>query len=540
MKKFKRFFLIFITCTMITGCNLVSNKDANHIFTYAMTEGWQTLDSTLAHDSASYALIHTFMEGLYEYGRNSEGKLKPVKCFLKSLHALDDKKTYKIVLKKNIKWSNGENITAKDFVYAWKRALTLHSKDAIYMTSEGIHIKGADEIYNKGADANILGVSAKNNQTLIVEMTNKIEKNILVDYFILPVFYPLNQKYVESQGDAYGTSSSHILTNGPFKITSLSKDKAELVKWDGYYENHKVHLNKIKILFNEKNDNIVKKFDKAQIDLGTTYGSKLQKYKRKATFTNMPSGIEWMLLPNFKSKSMQYRNMRKAISFAINSNDLEKNKMCTALLDGNDNVFDKPKGLVPNNIEYNSLSMNIRDISTAEKKYSKKSAKKIINRYYKDNGINNLKLTIAYPAEYDISTLISANLKEYLEAINGVKVNLVKYREEDKEQYDLTLIRRQARANNGILFVDMLASSGNLSNYNNTEYDNIITNIKKADSYDERFNLIIDAEVKAVNEDYAAIPVAQQSYAILSRMDANNLDFIPFGVPINFKHVTLN
>ena len=540
MKKFKRFFLIFITCTMITGCNLVSNKDANHIFTYAMTEGWQTLDSTLAHDSASYALIHTFMEGLYEYGRNIEGKLKPVKCLLKSLHALDDKKTYKIVLKKNIKWSNGENITAKDFVYAWKRALTLHSKDAIYMTSEGIHIKGADEIYNKGADANILGVSAKNNQTLIVEMTNKIEKNILVDYFILPVFYPLNQKYVESQGDAYGTSSSHILTNGPFKITSLSKDKAELVKWDGYYENHKVHLNKIKILFNEKNDNIVKKFDKAQIDLGTTYGSKLQKYKRKATFTNMPSGIEWMLLPNFKSKSMQYRNMRKAISFAINSNDLEKNKMCTALLDGNDNVFDKQKGLVPNNIEYNSLSMNIRDISTAEKKYSKKSAKKIINRYYKDNGINNLKLTIAYPAEYDISTLISANLKEYLEAINGVKVNLVKYREEDKEQYDLTLIRRQARANNGILFVDMLASSGNLSNYNNTEYDNIITNIKKADSYDERFNLIIDAEVKAVNEDYAAIPVAQQSYAILSRMDANNLDFIPFGVPINFKHVTLN
>ena len=136
--------------------------------------------------------------------------------------------------------------------------------------------------------------------------------------------------------------------------------------------------------------------------------------------------------------------------------------------------------------------------------------------------------------------MISANLKEYLEAINGVKVNLVKYREEDKEQYDLTLIRRQARANNGILFVDMLASSGNLSNYNNTEYDNIITNIKKADSYDERFNLIIDAEVKAVNEDYAAIPVAQQSYAILSRMDANNLDFIPFGVPINFKHVTLN
>lgn len=540
MKKIKRFFLISISCIMISGCNLVSNKGANHIFTYAMSEGWQTLDSSIAHDSASYTLIHTFMEGLYEYGMNSEGKLKPEECLLKSLHASDDKKTYKIVLKKNIKWSNGENITANDFVYAWKRALTLHTKDAIYMTSEGIHIKGADEIYNKGADANILGVSAKNNQTLIVEMTNKIEKNILVDYFTLPVFYPLNQKYVESQGDAYGTSSSHILTNGPFKIISISKEKAELAKWDNYYDNNKVHLNNIKILFNEKNGDIVKKFDKAQIDLGITYGPKLQKYKQKATLTKMPSGIEWMLLPNFKSKSMQYLNMRKAVSFAINSDDLEKNKMCTALLDRNDNVFDKPKGLVPNNIEYNSLSANIRDVSTAEKKYSKKISEKIVNRYYKDNGINNLKLTIAYPAEYDIATLISTNLKEYLEAINGVKVNLVKYKEEEKEQYDLTLIRRQARANNGILFVDMLTSSANISNYNNTDYDNIITNIKKAKSYDERFNLIVDAEVKAVNEDYAAIPVAQQSYAILSRMDANNLDFIPFGVPINFKHVTLN
>lgn len=158
-----------LSVTLLAGCGLTANKDTNHILSYAMGEKWQTLDSSKANDRASYTLIHTFMEGLYEYKRNDDGILKPKADLVKKLKHSDDMKIYTIQLRKNAKWSNGDQITANDFVYSWRRALTMHTENAKYMTSEGIHIKGADEIYAGKANADTLGVQEKNKHKLVID-----------------------------------------------------------------------------------------------------------------------------------------------------------------------------------------------------------------------------------------------------------------------------------------------------------------------------------------------------------------------------------
>ena len=539
MSKLKRFFILCLSVGLLTGCGLTANKDSNHIFTYAMGEKWQTLDSSKANDRTSYTLIHTFMEGLYEYKRNDDGILKPKADLVKKLKHSDDMKVYTIQLRKNAKWSNGDQITANDFVYSWRRALTMHTENAKYMTSEGIHIKGADEIYAGKAKADTLGVQEKNKHTLVIEMTKEIEKAKLIDYLTLPVFYPLNMKFVEEKGKSYGTSMSNVLTNGPFKLHSLTNNKAVVYKWNQYYDEKKVKLNGIEMLFNVENSERIKMFDHAQIDLVSVWGPELKKYKKKSTLTGMPAGVMWSLLPNFKSNTMRSKSLRKAISLSINRSELEKNQMRSALLNSKDDVIDLPDGLVPKNIEYDTLERNIRELSKAEVHYSKKKAKKIVKNYLKSNNLKDIHLTLAYPTDYEIGQFIAKELKKDIEKNKGTKVDLVEYNPANKDQYDLTLVRREAVANDGAVFVDMLSSNNGLSNYHNHEYDVMIEKIKNPDSYDDKFDMIAEAELKAVN-DYAAIPIAQQSYAILSRMNALNVDFVQFGVPINFKYVELS
>ena len=528
-----------LSVTLLAGCGLTANKDTNHILSYAMGEKWQTLDSSKANDRASYTLIHTFMEGLYEYKRNDDGILKPKADLVKKLKHSDDMKIYTIQLRKNAKWSNGDQITANDFVYSWRRALTMHTENAKYMTSEGIHIKGADEIYAGKANADTLGVQEKNKHTLVIEMTKEIEKAKLIDYLTLPVFYPLNMKFVEEKGKSYGTSMSNVLTNGPFKLHSLTNNKAVVYKWNQYYDEKKVKLNGIEMLFNVENSERIKMFDHAQIDLVSVWGPELKKYKKKSTLTGMPAGVMWSLLPNFKSNTMRSKSLRKAISLSINRSELEKNQMRSALLNSKDDVIDLPDGLVPKNIEYDTLERNIRELSKAEVHYSKKKAKKIVKNYLKSNNLKDIHLTLAYSHDYEISQFIAKELKKDIEKNKGIKVELVEYNPTNKDQYDLTLVRREAVANDGAVFVDMLSTNNGLSNYHNHEYDAMIEKIKNPDSYDDKFDMIAEAELKAIN-DYAAIPIAQQSYAILSRMNALNVDFVQFGVPINFKYVELS
>ena len=100
MSKLRRFFVLCLSVGLLTGCGLTANKDSNHIFTYAMGEKWQTLDSSKANDRTSYTLIHTFMEGLYEYKRNDDGILKPKADLVKKLKHSDDMKVYTIQLRK--------------------------------------------------------------------------------------------------------------------------------------------------------------------------------------------------------------------------------------------------------------------------------------------------------------------------------------------------------------------------------------------------------------------------------------------------------
>ena len=238
MSLFKRMITLTLVLTMMTGCSFVNNAGAQKIFNFADSGYVTSLDASKAIDETSTNVIQAFGDGLYAY--NVKSKLKP--AIAKSVEVSDDGKTYTFEIRKNVKWSNGDPVTAEDFVYAWKRALSMRSDASKLLTSYGAAIEGADEIYNGKKSADTLGVYVKDKK-LVVNLAYKTSR--FMDLVTQPVFFPLNQKFVETQGDKYGTSPKTLLSCGTYKVSSISKDKIILKKNKTCYIAKKTNIDRI-------------------------------------------------------------------------------------------------------------------------------------------------------------------------------------------------------------------------------------------------------------------------------------------------------
>ncbi|MSE22631.1 peptide ABC transporter substrate-binding protein, partial [Lactobacillus parabuchneri] len=101
------------------------------------------------------------------------------------------------------KWTNGDPVTAKDFVYSWQRTVApkTASQDAFYF----FQVKNAEDINSGKKPVSSLGIKADGNYKLEVTLTKPVTyfKKLLA----WPLFFPMNQKVVNKLGNKYGTAS---------------------------------------------------------------------------------------------------------------------------------------------------------------------------------------------------------------------------------------------------------------------------------------------------------------------------------------------
>src|SRR3989337_4464303 len=124
-----------------------------------------TLDWSLATDSTSYTIILNIMDGLTRFGKD----YKPEPSLAESWDISEDGKTIVFHLRKNVSWSDGRPLKAKEFEYSWKRLLNPKTgADYAYFLYD---IEDAEE-YNTGKedDSQKVGVKALDDNTLLVKL----------------------------------------------------------------------------------------------------------------------------------------------------------------------------------------------------------------------------------------------------------------------------------------------------------------------------------------------------------------------------------
>ena len=219
-----------------------------------------TADSTLMQDIQTTTAGNQYFEGLFRL--DEQNKAQP--AGVNDYEVSNDGLTYTFNLRENAKWSNGDPVTANDYVYAWKKMVDPeYAAPYDYMFAS---IVNAEEITNGNLDVEELGVEAASDYQFVVNLT--VPVSYFPEMLTNPYFFPQNQNFVEEQGDTYGTTSENTVYNGPFELANWQSGSQE---WDyipneDYWDAENVYLENIHLQVIKETSTAVNLFESGQLD----------------------------------------------------------------------------------------------------------------------------------------------------------------------------------------------------------------------------------------------------------------------------------
>ncbi|MFS0634531.1 peptide ABC transporter substrate-binding protein [Mesobacillus foraminis] len=502
-----------------------------------------TMDTVLAEGSTSFTYIGNVGEGLYRLDKDG----KPVPAMSDGEPKVNDDKTVFTFTLRDAKWSNGDPVTAQDFVFAWQRAIDPKTASPYGPYMMGGKIKGAAEITQAGADKkeydlNTLGVKAIDDKTLEVTL----EKPVVYweDLFAFPTFYPQNQKFVEEKGEAFASNAENLLYNGPFKMTKWEGTDAQewvLEKNPDYWDAENVKMEKITVNVVKDSGSAVNAFEAGETDMTGLLSSDLvpQYEGDERMMSWLDASVFWLKM-NQKNEALANTNIRKAIAMAFNKEDLATSILSNGSVPANYMV---PKEFV------NLDGEDFREANGDMLVYNVEEAKKHWEAGLKELG--KTELTIRYlGGDTEASKKIDAYMKNQLETnLEGLTVELesvpfaVRLERDNAMDYDLQMAGWGPDYGNAISFADLWVTNGgsNRMGYSNEKYDELIKKAQGelATKPKENFEALQEAERILLEEDAGIAPVYQRASNILINPNLKGLVQYQYGPDYSFKWMTM-
>jgi len=178
---------------------------------------------------------------------NVDKDLKIIPGAAEKWESTPDGLTWTFHLRSGMKWSDGSDLTANDFVYSWKRVVDPATAAPYAQTVLGM-VKGFDEA--AAGDVDALAVSAPDATTFVVELAHPCSYFEKLAAF--PVLSPVNQATVEKNGDAWATKPETYVCNGPFYISEWVPSSYILFTKNPYYRDAaSIKLDSMKLLLIE-------------------------------------------------------------------------------------------------------------------------------------------------------------------------------------------------------------------------------------------------------------------------------------------------
>ena len=520
---------------MLAGCGSKTDTDT---FRFANDTDIVGMDSTVVDDAMSFNAITAITDGL----TTVDVKGNTIPGIAKSWDVSNNGLTYTFHLR-DAKWANGDDVTAQDFVYSWHRIIKNAGNYAYMLGSEGASIKNADSLIDLGTTAtdeqlNTLGIKATDDKTVVVDL----EKN--VPYFVglmsFPCYFPQNQKFVEKCGKNYATKPEYILGNGAYKMTKWIKgNKAIFTKNDKYYDAKSVKTKNLEMYLVQDPKTAAQNFDNGKVDYATINSTLVDKYKGKDTFKAIREGYLAYLICNFKADTTANKNLRHALSYAINRKDLCDN----ILKDGSQPAT----GFVPAQLCKSPSGKDFREESGKYTDYDVKKAQEYLDAAKKELGTDTITVDLLYGTDESPMDTFAEYLQGSFTKLKGLKVNMVAtvkkdriYNREASGNFQIACTRWAPDYADPTTFLNVLASSNsnNYGKWENAQYNSLLKQAQNETDVNKRWNELLEAE-KVMMDDMPNIPVVQTGTAALQAKNVKGLVHNTVSTPYVFKYVTL-
>ena len=548
----KKFAAVLLAVAMVFSLCSISASAAGKYAGIMLGTNVMSLDTNLATDGDSFEVIADCIDGLTQM--DADGAAVP--ALAESWDISDDGMTWTFHLR-DAKWSNGDPVTANDFAFAWKLAMTANVEYGYMFDSSVGCVKNADAILYDGADPDTLGVTAADDKTLVVELEAPVSFFASLMYF--PTCYPLNEAFYSSLDEGtYGTSQYTFLSNGAYLLEDYTPGAASftLVKNPDYWDAGRVNIEGLKYQVVGSSDNALTAFRSGTLDLVSVSGSQVpaaQADEKLASNIKVTgAGYMWYLSfsqteANANGGQLANANLRLAITNAIDRESLVENYVMDGSIPTFTCVHPQFAASATTGEDFSADQTRFADVCS----YDVEKAQAYLAAAKTELGADEFTFTMIYGNnEGDEVSKVAQAIKEEVEAnLPGVTLNLQamsKAERLDKMQndnYDVALTRWGPDYADPMTYLGMWITD-NANNYgfwSNADYDQLIkdcTTGAYVTDYDARWAALYEAETLVMNDAVIA-PLYTKSQANLIADRFSGIEFHPVALNRVYKNATL-
>jgi oligopeptide transport system substrate-binding protein len=499
-----------------------------------------SMDPSKVTDEYGFQFVGATMEGLYRLGEDGEIKEGIAKG---EPEVSEDGLTWTFKLREDAKWSNGDPVTAHDFVYSWQRAVKPETKSEYgpYMMA-GV-IKNADEISKGELPVEELGVKAIDDYTLEVQLANPTPYFESLTTF--GTFMPLNQKFVEEHGENFATSEATLLFNGPFKLdikddnqNITQANEWKLVKNEDYWDADTVQLEEINFVVSKDPQTNVNLYNEGDIDRADLSADLVDQYISHDDYRIVPQASVFYLKMNQERKGEQTPLANKNIRNAIN-NAIDREALVNVLNNGSIAAT----GLIPKDFVTVPGGGDFREENGDFAAYDKDTALEAWNKGLEELGVDSIELELLTDDAEGATKTFNENLAHQLETnLPGLKVNIkpVPFKNrlqlDTDQDYELQVAGWGPDYLDPFTFLSLFVTDGgnNKMGYSNAEYDQLISETQTTTDQEQRYQKFLEAE-KILLEESGIAPLYQRARSQLHSPKIQGEIINKFGATYEWK-----
>ncbi len=486
---------------------------ADQTFTYRLLDDVSSLDPQIVEDVDGSDIVRNLFEGLMN--QNAEGELVP--GVATGYEVSDDKLTYTFTLRDDARWSNGDPVTAGDFVYAWRRAAAPATASPYQWFMDLMSIENASEIVAGDMEPEELGVRAVDDKTFEVTLATPLP------YFpqmtTHSTTFPTPQSVIEEHGASW-TQPENIVSNGAYTLSEYSPgERIVLERNENYWDNENTILDRVvALVINDENVALTRylagELERTEIPAGQFARLKEEYPDEAISFPRLCNYYYTFNLSDSGPEAFKDPNVRKALSLAVDRGIITENVKGGGWPEAYTFTPEAVAGFTPPTTEMAEMTQAERDAE----------AKRLMEEagYGPDNPLSFEMMYNTDEAHQKVAVVMSQMWKQKL----GVQTELAnmewKVFLDTRGQQGFEMARGAwcGDYNEASTFLDLIQSDSgyNDGKYSNEEYDALLEEAKTAEDPSE---LYTKAE-QIIAEETPVIPIYHYAGVYMLDSDVGN------------------
>lgn len=575
MKKLAAFALAsMLVVTSLTGCGGSNDKGSN---SKAKTEetgeavpdekqeltlnnsDCKVLDVNDARNANEFVLLSHVHEGLFRVFTDEDGNDQITNAGCESYEVSEDGLTYTFKIRDQ-KWSDGEPVTAQQYVDSIKRLL--NPENGFSYSFMAYDIENAEAYYDGQATADDIGVSAPDDKTLVIKLRANIP--FFVKKLTNICFAPVRLDVIEKAGDQTKYNSDYTLHvfSGPFVISEHTKgNEIVLEKNPKYWDAENVKLEKVHLKDIPEDSTksiLIENQELDAVEANSEYVEKWKQMTESGQLENIskPSpSCNYMCFNQHTgglSGLMNNAKCRKALSLAIDREEMNElvysgvNVPAYGLI---------PAGMMVGDEEFRSLADEPLKADYEKYKDDDKGLQDMFKEGMKEAGvskdISEVELTIISSGTTVQNQAVQEYFKQTWEERLGVKVNVnicsdssLFVEERNNNRYDLVFMGWNGDYNDPMTFMELWNTGSGyakfMGGYHNEDFDSMFDSLATESDMEKRAETYVKMEENLVNEQAGMSPVYYTNKQLFVQSYVKDMSFPTFGSSYEFSRAFIS